>query len=154
MMSEDHPGVYFPPPLIFLMGLAGGYGLHAVWPIRLGPPSLAPWIGIPLIILWAVFLLLTTRLFMRAKTNILPAKPASTLLISGPYRWTRNPIYLGFVMFYVGVTVWINSIWPLLLLPVVLFVMTRYVIGREERYLERRFGAAYLSYKARVRRWI
>jgi protein-S-isoprenylcysteine O-methyltransferase Ste14 len=153
-MSEDHPGVYFPPPLIFVMGLLGGYALHAVWPMQLVPAWMARGIGISLVVLWAVLGLLTTRLFVRAKTNILPAKPASTLLVSGPYRWTRNPIYLGFVIFYVGVTFWINSIWPLLLLPIVLLVVTRYVIAREERYLERRFGADYLRYKARVRRWI
>jgi protein-S-isoprenylcysteine O-methyltransferase Ste14 len=76
------------------------------------------------------------------------------MVVEGPYRVTRNPIYLAFTLLYAGITVLVNALWAALLLPFVLAIMRRGVIDREERYLERRFGDDYLRYKARVRRWI
>ncbi len=83
-----------------------------------------------------------------------PDKPTSSLVVEGPYRFSRNPIYLGFTLFYGGITALASSLPSALLLPFVLVVMRRGVIEREERYLEREFGEEYLRYKARVRRWI
>ncbi|HEU5040160.1 MAG TPA: isoprenylcysteine carboxylmethyltransferase family protein, partial [Gemmatimonadales bacterium] len=76
------------------------------------------------------------------------------LVTDGPYRFTRNPMYLGFTLWYLAGTAWVNSLWLLVLLPVVLLVMQRGVITREEAYLERRFGREYTEYRARVRRWL
>ncbi|MFI5210728.1 MAG: methyltransferase family protein, partial [Gemmatimonadales bacterium] len=69
-------------------------------------------------------------------------------------RFSRNPMYVGMTLLYLGIALWANSLWPLLLLPAVLVVMRRGVIAREEAYLERRFGDEYRSYRARVRRWL
>jgi protein-S-isoprenylcysteine O-methyltransferase Ste14 len=81
-------------------------------------------------------------------------KPVPRLTTEGPFRYTRNPGYLSMAMIYVGIAVLRNSLWAILFLPVVLVVIQREVIGREELYLERAFGEEYLRYKAQVRRWI
>jgi protein-S-isoprenylcysteine O-methyltransferase Ste14 len=95
----------------------------------------------------------------RADTPIIgepfvPGKPTSSLITDGPFRYTRNPGYLAGAMVYAGVASLTNVLWAFLFLPVVLFMMQRTAIEREERYLERKFGEEYLDYKARVRRWI
>jgi protein-S-isoprenylcysteine O-methyltransferase Ste14 len=81
-------------------------------------------------------------------------KPVPRLTTDGPFRYTRNPGYLSLAMIYAGIAVLRNALWVILLLPLVLFVIQREVIGREERYLERTFGEEYLDYKTRVRRWV
>ena len=81
-------------------------------------------------------------------------KPVPSLATSGPFRYTRNPGYLSLAMIYAGIAVRRNALWAILLLLAVLFVIQREVIGREERYLERKFGDEYLRYKGRVRRWL
>ena len=93
--------------------------------------------------------------FRRARTTINPMKPQATSSIvdSGVYRLTRNPMYVGLTGLYLGVTVLIDSLWPLLLLPMVLVALYFFVIRREERYLAARFGADYEDYRRRVRRW-
>lgn len=90
----------------------------------------------------------------RAGTSVNPTQPTTTLILEGPYRFTRNPIYLGMTALYMGIAILANTLWPILLLPGALFVMTRGVIEREEAYLERKFGEQYVTYKEKVRRWI
>jgi len=85
----------------------------------------------------------------RTGTDVSPDKPTSSLVVEGPYRFTCNPIYLGFTLFYAGITVLANSLPSAQLLPFFLITMQRGVIEREERYLERVFGEQYLRYKAR-----
>ena len=92
--------------------------------------------------------------FRRTGTTFRPHRPATKLAIRGPYRFTRNPMYVALTLVYFGLAILLQSIWALLLLPLVLIFIARRVIGPEERYLERRFGADYLHYKAQVRRWI
>jgi protein-S-isoprenylcysteine O-methyltransferase Ste14 len=90
----------------------------------------------------------------RAQTSLNPSEPVKALVIEGPFKVTRNPIYVGFTLIYIGIALLVNTLWPLLLLPVVQNVMRQGVIEREERYLERKFGQEYLAYKERVPRWI
>jgi len=94
------------------------------------------------------------RTIEKAGTPIRTDRPVPRLVTDGPFRYTRNPGYLGLAMLYAGIAVLRNSLWAILLLPVVVYVIQREVIGREERYLERTFGEEYLAYKARVRRWV
>jgi protein-S-isoprenylcysteine O-methyltransferase Ste14 len=89
-----------------------------------------------------------------AGTDVRPDKPTTSLVIEGPYHFTRNPIYLGFTLAYGGIAALASSLWAALLLPFVLVVMQRGVIDREEHYLERIFGEKYVQYKNRVGRWI
>ena len=94
------------------------------------------------------------RLFIRAKTEVPPHRPTSAIVTDGPYRFSRNPIYVALTLLSAGIALWVNSFWMLGLLIPTLVVMTIAVIGPEEQYLERKFGAEYLDFKSRVRRWI
>ncbi len=98
--------------------------------------------------------LLGFREMKRAQTNVDPRKPTTAIVAEGPYRYTRNPLYVGMTLIYAGISALANALPPVLLLPAVFAVMRRGVIEREERYLERKFGDEYLRYKGQVRRWI
>ena len=151
--TPDTPGVIAPPPLVFGVPLLLALGVNAInprsllpapWPMILGPACLA----VGLLALPALFA------FWRAGTRPEPWKPSTALVISGPYRFTRNPMYVGMTAIYLGITFWVNTPWPLPLLPLVLAVMQYGVVAREETYMERRFGAEYRAYMERVRRWL
>jgi protein-S-isoprenylcysteine O-methyltransferase Ste14 len=153
--SRDIPHVIAPPPLIYLLPLAATLpiGRWLPWPVL---PGRWPFLLGPLLLLAGCCLLWPSlAAFRAARTNPKPWKPSTTLVIAGPYRFTRNPMYLGFTSLYLGIALWANSLWPLIaLVLVVLPVMQHLVIKREERYLERIFGEPYRAYMATVRRWI
>lgn len=94
------------------------------------------------------------QMFRRAGTHVAPGQPAAALVTAGPYRFTRNPIYIGFVLVYFGLSIVLTSVWILLLLLPVVLILQRGVVLREEAYLERKFGEAYRAYTARVPRWL
>jgi protein-S-isoprenylcysteine O-methyltransferase Ste14 len=152
--TTETAGVPLPPPLLYLAGLLVGLALELAFPID-GPPT---WVRIAVGALGlAAFLYLdggATMRFGRADTNVIPWKPASALVTDGPYRITRNPMYVGMACLYVAIAVGFSLIWALVLLPLVLIVVDRLVIAKEEPYLERLFGEPYLDYKNRVRRWL
>src|SRR5215203_7362057 len=89
-----------------------------------------------------------------ADTTLRTDKPVSSLVQHGPFRYSRNPGYLSLTMIYAGIAILRNALWAILLLPLVVYVIKREVIEREERYLERTFGEEYVNYKAQVRRWV
>ena len=94
------------------------------------------------------------RAFGLARTPLDPYTPSEAIVTDGPYRLSRNPAYLGMTLTYAGIAIVWNAPWALVPLPVAIAVIDRGVIVREERYLERKFGARYMDYKRRVRRWI
>ena len=151
---KDNPGVIAPPPLIYLGGLAIGFALEALLPG--GPlPDAVRWIGGGLALLAGLALqTFFITAFSRVGTAVEPWKPTTAIVTSGPYRLTRNPAYVGMALIYVGIAVLADAPWALVPLPVVLALVDRGVIAREERYLERKFGEEYLGYKRRVRRWV
>jgi len=155
--NADTSGVVFPPPFIYAGGLALGYVLHQLYPIVLfgnaaaGARKLVGW---GLIAVWVVLSGSAVFLFRRAGTSPIPMRPTTALVVRGPYRFTRNPMYVGLAALYLGITLLVNALWPLVLLPVVLIVVRRRVIAREEAYLEGKLGDEYRAYKARVRRWL
>jgi len=129
-------------------------GLHLLFPVHLLAPERAHLLGGTLSVL-GIALAVWGRLAMaRAGTDPNPRHPATALVVDGPFRFTRNPLYIALTIFYLGLTAMVNSLWPLILLPGVLIVMQRGVVEREERYMERKFGEAYRAYRARVRRWL
>ena len=152
--TPDNPGVIAPPPLIYAGALATGLLANRLYPIAFLPRGLSRVLGWPLIVGGPVVGSLGLREMKRADTNVDPREPTTAIVTGGPYRFTRNPLYLSMTLIYAGITALANALPAALLLPVVLHIMRRGVIEREERYLARKFGDEYLDYKARVRRWI
>ncbi len=159
-MSEDTqeaaniPEVIAPPPLIYGGALAVGLLAKLLSPVAFLPRLIARALGWPLTGGGLLLGLLSYRTLRDAETNVSPYERTTALVTEGPYRFTRNPLYLSLTLVYGGIAALSNTLWATLLLPFVLLVMRRGVIDREERYLEREFGEEYLRYKTRVRRWI
>ena len=153
--TAETAGVIAKPPVIYAGFLALGLVLDRVWPIDLPMPAsdLRKVLGLSLVAIGAGLALWAFRQFVRAGTNLSTGKPTLAIVTHGVYRFSRNPIYIGLTLFYLGVALAAGSPWALILLIPTLAVMHAGVIFREERYLEHRFGTAYLDYKARVRRW-
>lgn len=150
------PGVRFPPPTLFAVGFLAGWLLHRLHALPLLPGAFAAREPAGLLLLalglaCAGWGLLT---FLRARTAIIPHNPASRLVTSGPYRFSRNPMYTGLTIAYLGLTLLLGSAWPLLFLPLVLAALVALVIRREEAYLLGAFGEEYRQYTRRVRRWL
>jgi protein-S-isoprenylcysteine O-methyltransferase Ste14 len=152
--NADNPGVIAPPPLIYAGALAIGLLANRRYRLAFLPRGLSRVLGWPLIAGGLAVGSLGFRKMKRAGTNTDPREPTTAIVTSGPFRFTRNPLYLSMTLIYGGITALANALPAALLLPVVLHVMRRGVIEREERYLEGKFGDEYLNYKARVRRWI
>jgi protein-S-isoprenylcysteine O-methyltransferase Ste14 len=153
--NHDNPGINVPPPLIYVVPLILGLLLDRRAHIPFLPRSAVRGLEWPLIGGWVVLSKWSLQTIRDAEVPIRTDKPVPRLITTeGPFRYSRNPGYLALAMLYAGIAVLRNSMWAILLLPVVRGVIQREVIGREERYLERTFGEEYLAYKARVRRWV
>jgi protein-S-isoprenylcysteine O-methyltransferase Ste14 len=156
--AADTAGVVAPPPLLFAGFLALGLGLDWVLPGRLWPVDPGwpwRWLVAALPIGAAVLLVLAAeRSFRAVGTDVRPWRPSTALARSGPYRFTRNPMYLGLVLLLAGVAVGSNGPWLLLQVPLLVLVLQQGVIVREEAYLERKFGEDYRRYRQQVRRWL
>ena len=152
--GADNPGVIAPPPLIYAGALLAGLLANRLYPVRFLPRGLSRALGWPPVAAGLAIGLLGFREMKRAGTNVDPYHPATAIVSEGPYRYTRNPLYVGMTLMYAGFAARANALPAALLLPAVLAVMRRGVIEREERYLEGKFGEEYLRYKGRVRRWI
>ena len=154
--AGDGANVRFPPPLIYAgvlaLGFTAGRLLHL--PTLGLEPGLRDPLGVAFVLAGFLVSFAGAGLFLRNRTAIIPFKPATHLVTSGVYRWTRNPMYLGMALTYVGLAFLLNSLTALVLLLVVIAIVQRQVIAREEAYLERAFGNQYLAYKNRVRPWI
>ena len=152
--NVDNPGVVAPPPLIYAVALLAGLLANRRFHVPFLPRRLGRMLGWPLVLSGLAVGLLGVREMRRAETNVSPYMPVTAIATEGPYRFTRNPMYVGFTLMYVGISALANALPPVLLLPLVLRLMRRGVIEREENYLERKFGDVYLEYKVRAPRWI
>ena len=151
---HDSPGVVVLPPVLFGGALALGLVLHWMQPVRPLSPLPARLLGFLLLIASSALALSGERAMKRAGTNIRPDQPTTAIVSEGPFRFTRNPLYVSLTGLYLGITLVVNALWPLLLLIPTLVVLQWGVVAREERYLEAKFGESYRTYKSRVRRWI
>ena len=152
--SADHSGVRLPPPLIYVVLFLLALGLQTILPLPAIPPAIGL-IGGPVLTIGGVLLSgWSIGRFRRARTSVIPIRPTTTLVIEGPYRFTRNPMYLSLAMVYLGLALWTQKLWVLLLAPLVILAVQQMVIRKEEQYLQRKFGEQYTLYRASVRRWI
>jgi protein-S-isoprenylcysteine O-methyltransferase Ste14 len=141
------------PPIVFLSAILLGIALDYPWPLPFVPSTLGL-LG-PLATISSVLLfVLSLREFRRAGTSVRGSKRTTTIVRRGPYRFSRNPIYLSFILLLLGLAVWLDNLWLVLtLVPATVFIAA-VVIPREERFLERNFHDHYSSYTASVRRWL
>ncbi len=156
--QRDAAAVRVFPPAVPLLTILVGVGLNRVWPLDLGFSLAAPeryWLGGVIVVgailglgFWSVVL------FRRSGQSENPWKPTFSVVDRGPFRFTRNPMYLQMVLVSVGVAIMLMNWWVLVLTPVGAGVLQRLAILPEEAYLERKFGETYLAYKRRVRRWL
>ena len=148
--------VRIPPPLLFVVTFFAGLGLQRLVPldVPVSVASVSRPIGIGLVICGALLALSSIGMFLVGRTTIIPHASASRLMTRGPYRWTRNPMYVSLVLVYVGVVGVLAQPWPLLLLPLPVALVNAIVIPVEEARLREIFGDAFQQYCARVRRWI
>lgn len=154
--APAHAGVRFPPPFVYVLGILVAWllGRWIAWPITMGPSRIRNLAAAIFGLLFLAIFVGALTAFGRAGTTLIPNRPATAFVTRGPYALTRNPMYLSLVALYIAVALWLNSWWALLLLPVVVFVIDRAVIAREERYLGAAFPTEYSAYRSRVRRWL
>jgi len=145
---------YIRPPLVHLGSIGLGLIVHPFWPVHILPPSAGVPIGIVLVPAAAALFISAVAAFRKAGTPVPGNRPTTAIVRTGPYRFSRNPVYLAFTLFQIGLAAWVNSLGLLLALVPALALMALVVIPREERYLEARFASEYLSYKREVRRWL
>ena len=147
-------GAFKPIAMIFVLGLVVGIVANLFFPFQFGSGIWIRLIGIiPLAI--GLWLFASARsAFIRHKTSLMPWKPTLNIVQDGPYRFSRNPIYLAFALWYLGASLIFNSVYLVIILLIVLVLFDRLQIPREERYLEEKFGEEYTNYKSKVRRWI
>ncbi len=156
IQGNDHANVVVFPPLPFVLAVVVGVLAHVLWePFRFFPEF---WIGHaagwPFIVAATVLIAWAQRTMAGAGESSNVYKPNGAIVSTGPFAFTRNPMYLSMTLLYAGIAFLVNTAWPLVLLPAVLMVVHYGVIRREERYLERKFGDVYRQYRARVRRWV
>ncbi len=157
MSGNDTAGIRFHPPFLHAIGFASGWIAAGLWSWPIASPALRGvrlGVGVALIALGLSVALWAALEMRRARTGIPVHHPVTALVTSGPFAWSRNPIYLALNCAYLGAAVLLNSWWPALFLAPVLIALQRLVIAREERFLATKFGDAYRSYAGRVRRWL
>ena len=152
--SADRPGIVAPPPVLYLGALAAAFLLRWFWPLPFWGREVAVWGGIALVLVGLAIGVWGRQTMVRAGTNVDPRRPATAVVTSGPFRFSRNPLYVGLTLIYLGITTALDTAWGLVLVVPLLVVMHQGVVRREERYLERKFGDGYRQYRAAVRRYL
>ncbi len=155
--SSKGPGAPFPPPLLFVVAFLIGLGIEQLAPVDMLPDgvrAVGPIAAIAILVAGGLIGFWALISFLRARTAIIPHRPASQLVTIGPFRFSRNPMYFGLTLLYLGVGLWVNSIWPLLMLPLAAWSPVEAGYSKEEAYLTAEFGKEYGTYRESVRRWI
>ena len=152
--TTDHAPIVVNPFVIVGGALMVAVLLQWLWPLPFLPTTLARIVGVLVFLLGFGFGLPAVRLMRQAKTTLNPYRPSSAVITSGPFRLTRNPLYVANLLNYAGLVVFFSLLWGLLLLPAIVWMTNRWVIRHEESYLEQKFGGEYTRYKASVRRWL
>lgn len=152
MSDTMGPGVRLPPPVVVGGLVVAGWLLGTVLPVPLGPP--APNLGVAVLLAAAALVGWALLVLVRAGNNPRPDRPDTAMVQGGPFRLSRNPVYLGFVLAAAGFALFRGDLWGWLAVVAAFFWLDRRVIAREEAYLATRFGPPFAAYRARVRRWV
>jgi protein-S-isoprenylcysteine O-methyltransferase Ste14 len=150
----DTARVIIRPPLAWGLAIIAGFVLNWLMPLPFLLPKLAAaWLGAAVFVLALALVAWAITTMARAGSNVPTNLPTTTIVGSGPYRFTRNPIYLGMFLGLIGLTIALDNLWLLVMLVPFAIVIRYGVVAREEAYLERKFGDVYRGYRSRVRRW-
>jgi len=141
------------PPLVCSSSIVAGALLSSLWPLPFALPAAVP-VGGAMVLASIVLFCLSVRALRAAGTPVPGNQPTTSIVRTGPFRFSRNPIYLAFFGLQLGIALWIGSVWMVATLIPAAAVVSRVVVAREERYLESRFGPQYASYRDSVRRWL
>jgi protein-S-isoprenylcysteine O-methyltransferase Ste14 len=154
--GQDHPNIspIVHPPIVALIFILIAYFLGRFAPLPFTAPPVLQYIGLVLTFIGVLLGLAAFMEFRRVRTTLDPHGSAKQLVTSGVYRFTRNPIYLGFLLMVIGLPLNSGLYWGFVMAPFYVLTMNRLIIQHEEAYLERKFGKAYTSYTSRVRRWV
>src|SRR5262249_28650372 len=153
--TTDTANVRIRPPIAWAVAVLVGLALHWLMPLRFVPAAVpAGWLGAMVFGLSLALFAWAFATMTRVGSNVPTSLPTTTIVDTGPYRFTRNPIYLAMVLGLIGLAIAFNSLWLLLALVLFALVIRYAVVAREEVYLERKFGDVYRHYCARVRRWL
>jgi len=150
----DHAAVKIHPPVLWLIHMLAVYLLNRLLPLSLAFPKALGWLGYVLVLAGVGSAFSAMSQFRKAQTTVDPHGSVSAIVSSGPYRFSRNPIYLGLTCFLIGFPLIFQTYWGLILSVVFIMLINTLVIQHEEAYLEKKFGDVYSSYKSRVRRWL
>ncbi len=142
------------PPIAFACSLLSGLVLDRIWPLALTSSGVQESAGALLVAASIALFARSAREFRKFETPVPSSRPSTTVVRTGPYRFSRNPIYLAFMLLQVGVGLWAGNGWLLVLLVPTLALISRGVIDREEQYMTEKFGEDYLRYRRSVRRWL
>jgi protein-S-isoprenylcysteine O-methyltransferase Ste14 len=146
--------IFIPPPVYYAAGLAGGMAVNGVVALPLGGRRVIAVAGVVVAVLGLTLAVAGIAAVIRHRTTIVPHHPVATLLTGGAYRLSRNPMYTGLAIAYLGLSLLLGSWWPLALWPLVIVAVRQLVIRPEEQYLTQRFGQTYTEYQSHVRRWL
>lgn len=151
----DRPDVVIHPPVAWALAFVAGLGLDWLFPLRF-VPTFVPrfWVGGGVFAVGFVLAIWAIATIRKAGSRVETDKPTTTIVTTGPYRVTRNPIYIGMFLGQTGLAIIFDNLWILTALVPFYLVLRYGVIAREEVYLDRKFGTNYLGYKSRVRRWL
>jgi len=151
---KDHANVRIPPPILALLHIIAAFLLARLIPLPFIAPSIVKYIGFALVVIGFLLGLGAALTFRRARTTLDPYHPVSSIVTSGIYSFSRNPIYLGFLLMVIGIPLVGGTYWGIILAPIFILLCNRLVIEHEEAYLGKKFGTTYSDYTSRVRRWL
>lgn len=154
MTAGNHADILAPPPLLYVGAIAIVIALHWLWPLPFPAHAAVTWIGWAFVALGIALNLWGAWSMKRARTPISPYRDTEAIVTTGAFRVSRNPLYVGLDLVFLGATLLLDSLWGIAALVVLLPLMQYGVILPEERYLEQKFGDAYAQYRARVRRYL
>ena len=153
--TADTAQVIIRPPLAWVLAVIAGLALNWLMPLPFVPAAVpARWLGGAVFVLALALFAWAITTIIRAGSNVPTNMPTTSIVDTGPYRFTRNPIYLGMTLGLVGLAIAFDSLWLLAMLVPFLVAIRYGVVAREEDYLERKFGEVYRGYRARVWRWL
>lgn len=152
--QTDHANVKIEPIVLLLVHIFALFLLRWLWPLSAGFPEVFEWLGYALVVIGIGLIAGARMQFIQAHTTRDPHGSVTSIVTSGLYRFSRNPIYLGLVCLLPGFSFMFRTYWGLLLSPLFIVLMNTLVIQQEEAYLEKKFGDVYADYQSRVRRWL